>query len=629
MLNIITQLCGFFIVALLMFLFLRHRSVGLRRERLFTRILVTTLVLELVDIVSVVFIHYSDAIPEWIVLFICKLYIGILLVETMYVVVYPASFIFSRKKYLIFVKILVAICIVGIIMGFVLPINYYENGLVVYSHGPSVLCAYLFAAIFMFAGFIFSFIPSVRLTLPHRNSVRIWIFNWILAAIIQFLFPSILLTGFSSAFGVLVIFCALENPDSRINRTTNAFNAETYKEYINYRYEINKPFLMISILLDRVINIELKPNQKTDALNKISEFLRSLGEYRVFYDESCFTIILDEDNDFQRVYNQIKERFHKEWNIIDEKDDIAIPIKLISFKDSDILKDETDPIYIITQLINKYTDSELNEFDITKEDVDSLYEFEIVKAEIITALKENRVEAFYQPIYAVADGKFAAAEGLVRIRNRDGSLMSPGKFIPVAEETGLIKKIDDSVFEQTCKFLSSKDAINYGIRYIELNVSVAQCEEPDFADKYIKLMDSYGVNSMNINLEITESASIKKKDVLLKNMEKLLSRGVKFSLDDFGTGESNLNYIISMPISIVKFDMSMTRSYFENDKTKIVMGHTIKMINELGLDVVLEGVETKEQLEELCKLQVDYIQGFYFSKPLSKDEFIQYLKEHN
>ena len=112
-------------------------------------------------------------------------------------------------------------------------------------------------------------------------------------------------------------------------------------------------------------------------------------------------------------------------------------------------------------------------------------------------------------------------------------------------------------------------------------------------------------------------------------MNSLISLGCEFSLDDFGTGESNLNYIMDMPVQIVKFDRSMTQEYFKSDRAKIVMNATIRMIQELGLKIVAEGIETKDQLDTMAELGVDYIQGYYFSKPLPQNEFLGFIASTN
>ena len=114
----------------------------------------------------------------------------------------------------------------------------------------------------------------------------------------------------------------------------------------------------------------------------------------------------------------------------------------------------------------------------------------------------------------------------------------------------------------------------------------------------------------------------------MQNLETLRKNGCTFSLDDFGTGESNLNYIVEMPVDIVKFDRTMILSYFHNDKTKLMMEYVTKMIKQMHMKIVAEGVEEAYQLEALEKLGVDYIQGYYFSKPVAKDEFVTFIEKN-
>jgi EAL domain-containing protein (putative c-di-GMP-specific phosphodiesterase class I) len=253
---------------------------------------------------------------------------------------------------------------------------------------------------------------------------------------------------------------------------------------------------------------------------------------------------------------------------------------------------------------------------------------EDVKKVIMDALDDDRVEVFYQPIYSISEQAFVSAEALVRIRSVDGSIIPPGVFIPVAEESGIIGNLGERVFEKTCQFLCESGITSLGIHYIEVNLSVVQCEQRDLADRYIRIMKKHKVDPWLINLEITETGSVHTKKILLENMRKLIDYGVSFSLDDFGNGQSNLDYVIDMPVSIMKLDMTMTQNYFKSLKAQFVMRAAVGMAHDIDLFIVAEGVETKEQLEEMAKLKIDYIQGYYFSKPLPQDEFFAFIKAH-
>ena len=167
------------------------------------------------------------------------------------------------------------------------------------------------------------------------------------------------------------------------------------------------------------------------------------------------------------------------------------------------------------------------------------------------------------------------------------------------------------------------------MRYMEINLSVIQCEMRDLADRFIRIMEHYKIDPWLINLEITETGSVQTKMYLMKNMKQLIDYGVSFSLDDFGNGQSNLDYMIDMPISIVKLDMNMTAVYFKDLKARFVVLATIRMAHEMDLMIVAEGIETEEQVKEMQAQGIDFIQGYYFSRPLPEDEFVAFMKEHN
>ena len=182
---------------------------------------------------------------------------------------------------------------------------------------------------------------------------------------------------------------------------------------------------------------------------------------------------------------------------------------------------------------------------------------------------------------------------------------------------------------KVCRFIKEQNPRQYGIEYIEVNLSVRQCETRDLAKTYIQIIQKYGVDPAMINLEITETASILARKILVENMQILIRQGVSFSLDDFGNGQSNLNYIVDMPVSIVKFDRDMSQAYFENKKAKFVMEAAMQMIHDMKLKIVSEGIETREQMETITELGIDYIQGYYFSKPIPEKEFLKFIWERN
>lgn len=264
-----------------------------------------------------------------------------------------------------------------------------------------------------------------------------------------------------------------------------------------------------------------------------------------------------------------------------------------------------------------------------KQEYRNITETEQIKQIISDAIKNNRVTIFFQPIYSIQKKKFISAEILARILDADGNIIPPAKFIPVAEKSGQIHELEGIILEKTCGFIQTYPLDMLGLEYLEMNLSVKTGESPGIADKYLDSMKKHNIDPSLLNLEITETATASQKQKLVSNMHALIKRGVSFSLDDFGSGESNLNYVIDMPVSIIKFDMNMTRAYLKNEKAEIVMSSAVKMAHELGFKTVAEGVESIEAFSKMEEIGIDYIQGYLFSRPVPEDEFVRFIQEHN
>lgn len=242
------------------------------------------------------------------------------------------------------------------------------------------------------------------------------------------------------------------------------------------------------------------------------------------------------------------------------------------------------------------------------------------------ALANHYFSVFYQPIYNVKEKRFASAEALIRLRDPKFGYISPGVFIPLAEKSGAIHAIGSFVIDEVCKFIASDEYKELGVDYIEINLSVMQCLRADLADEIIGTANKYGISPDTLNLEITETASAYSQEKLHGNIMALSAAGFKFSLDDFGTGYSNLMRITSLPLSIVKLDRTFVileeKSGFHN-----TIKNLIDMLKDMGVDVLVEGIETKEMVEDFSSMGVDEIQGFYFSRPLTKTDYIRFVKK--
>ncbi|MBO4909500.1 MAG: EAL domain-containing protein [Lachnospiraceae bacterium] len=241
------------------------------------------------------------------------------------------------------------------------------------------------------------------------------------------------------------------------------------------------------------------------------------------------------------------------------------------------------------------------------------------------AIRHNRFEMYYQPIYSLKDKTYKCAEALIRLNSEEFGSISPSVFIPAAERTGRIVHIGDFVIKDVCRFLSQHSPEELGVDYIEVNLSIIQCMQADMAVKIKKYMAEYNIDPNWINFEITETAADGAYERVLETMHEISAEGVRFSLDDYGSGYSNLHRVMSFPYKVIKLDKSLTDEAEDPEKRRI-LEEAIKLIKSMGARIVVEGVESKEISDWFEAQGCDFIQGFYYAKPMSEREYLDFMK---
>jgi len=522
------------------------------------------------------------------------------------------------------------IAAIGFFTIYLLPIRFYvrpeEDAL--YTYGPSVLATYIFCLLFLVSIFVIMILQKKSINKRRWEAVMTWMGIWLAAAFIQFLNNNLLIIGFAGCVGVMVLYLKLENPETNLDRKTGIFNQTALTQYIGELYRKNAAFSLISVSFEQSVNQGIATRVQDLFEMKIIDYLSSVPDSKIFKNaEDEIIIVLSDKETSAQWADTIRQHFETEAK---QSDGISYELSIVFVPDACLVYKAEDLFYLLRYIRQNNTDYAADTLLVADESVvKEMYRNKEVKQLILRAIDSDLVEVFYQPIYSTDEDRFTSAEALVRIWDENGNIIPPGVFIHAAEESGLITKLGEIVFQKVCRFIKENRIEQYGIQYIEVNLSMVQCADEHLADNYIAIMEQYKVNPGMINLEITESASLNAKKILLDNMKCLMNYGASFSLDDFGTGQSNLNYIVEMPVDIVKFDRNMINAYFENAKAKYVMDAAMHMIHGMELKIVSEGIETEQQYRIMKNLGISYIQGYYFSKPLPADEFLEFLDKQN
>lgn len=240
--------------------------------------------------------------------------------------------------------------------------------------------------------------------------------------------------------------------------------------------------------------------------------------------------------------------------------------------------------------------------------------------EFDTAVKEGQFTIFIQPQIA-REGALLGGEALVRWLHPQRGMVPPGDFIPVFERTGFIHKLDRYVWELACAQLKRWKEQGKEHLHISVNISPKDFYNVDIYETFTGLVEQYQINPKNLKLEITETAIMEGLKQQLSLLERLRTYGFDIEIDDFGSGYSSLNTLKDIAVDVVKLDMGFLSETEHSDRSRTIMNAMISMSKQLGLSVVAEGVETKEQVAYLTDAGCDIFQGYYFSKPLSVADF--------
>jgi diguanylate cyclase (GGDEF)-like protein len=235
----------------------------------------------------------------------------------------------------------------------------------------------------------------------------------------------------------------------------------------------------------------------------------------------------------------------------------------------------------------------------------------------------------YQPVVNLASGRIVAIEALVRLRNPDGTLMPPASFIPLAEETGVIVRIGEWVVHQACAFTKSLQDRGLPPVRVGVNLSVRQFARTDLAQSIEQALAETGLAAEFLELELTESMTMREPEQFIATLEQLKELGVVLSIDDFGTGYSSLSYLKRFPVTILKIDQSFVQDLGRDADAAAIVKAIISLGHNLGLDVVAEGVETAAQMAFLLENGCDAMQGFLFSEPLPAEELVRLLEDES
>ncbi|MCR5349544.1 MAG: EAL domain-containing protein [Acholeplasmatales bacterium] len=502
----------------------------------------------------------------------------------------------------------------------------------VYHRGTLIYSLYLLVFIYIIIGSILM-IKFRRFFNKTQVISLLSIFPIItICVIIQTFKSKFLVELFGVTLSLLLIQIVNERQEIIIDKLTGLNSKKSFLDEIKRSYEFNLDYYVILLKINNFNEIFTLFDYEEARLyikemsSIYDKHYKDISDYKTFYlDNGIYAMVLKDKDMAKRISQSLINdlaQINKSNTEYRPNPSICIINTPNDFNTFDLF---------LSFISNYYSKIVFNDKLTFIKDVKENKDFIILSNidEIInTAIAEDEFEVYYQPIINMKNKSYNSAEALVRLISKKYGFISPGLFIPYAEKADLVTKIDFIVIEKVLSFIASESFKELDLSYIEINLSMVDCMNPNLAPRIIELMEQYKVDPKYVNLEITESYESLDDETSKKNIKDLEQYGIKFSLDDYGTGYSNIERFARYPINIVKIDKSLVDSA-NQDSMKIVLKNTFKLISELKRKTVVEGVETIEQAQMFEEFGCDYIQGFYFSRPLPLIDFIEFVKTNN
>lgn len=648
-------ICSLLFLGIIIVQFFSKRQLPNLQNRIYAVAIILAFIDVLMDILSSLVIENVATLPAFVTYFINSLfYIVQLAFPTMmalYVIALTKNLRKANRRYVILSMLPTVFAVLLILIN---PANHWvfytkDN---MYCRGPLFPFLYGTAIFYMILTVILINKYRSRIPKSHVKMVMFFIVITAVTMMLQIIFPAYLITCLAITASLLLMYLIMQKPDSLLDSLTGLFNKEALIQYIDNRINENQDYQVLLIKVNHIrrINTLFGYTSGNIIMQNVASFLSSytpdnplqkdpdLLPYREHTDNSGrtpamwsfrlmsnqFVVVTRSKEHHATIVKTIIDRFHENWTLHGMS--ISLGATMVDFEDTSDISSSEELIRLLESILPTVPRGELRAVD--SKILSEINRVAVIENALLDAIEKGALEVYFQPIYSVKDKAYTGAEALVRFRHKTLGNISPSEFIPIAEKNGLILNVDELVLRKVCSFIHDYDPFHtLGLNSIEVNLSVAEFVHELLPDRIGTIIDEYHIEHSRIQFEITETAATQEHAMLANSMAAMKKNGFRFVLDDFGTGYANITQITHLPFTTVKLDRSMLIADEENRENHLVFAHTVRMLQELGLQTVVEGVETKMQSDMLHRINIDYIQGFLYARPMPIEAFVLFLKE--
>lgn len=499
-----------------------------------------------------------------------------------------------------------------------------SNLTVVFNHLYFV--PYLLAGISLVTGMVLTLVQC-RKEIKQKEQTIFYYFPviFLFAYYIQFKYKAVATYGFSCAFILILIYLYSYHFNTRRDHLTHLANEHSFKKMIEYRVGNGQQMYVV------MLNIcDFKYVNKIYGYKKGDLFIKRIGEYLAdVFSASCvaryngdqFGIVIDnvDKEKFQSCIRNVYDRFEEKWviNKIEQK----LSVTMVAVECPNMCNQVDEMEQILSYLLKEAKKKKVNECLVYNNEYKGLFER---NQKIVSILKDviNNGNMFvvYQPIFDSSKNRYTRAEALFRLKDPVLHDISPAEFFPIAEEYGYVMDIGYVLLDKVCQYIKSFIAKGQEAPIISVNFSRQQLMAGDVGQKMMEILKKYDLSPEHIAIEVPESVFSVRYEKVKKQVMELYELGFRFYLDGFGTGFLDLSHLMELPFDLIKIDKNMIREAENNDTIFLLVSAMTAVFEENGKKIVGDGIESEHLKETTDMLFMDYMQGYYFSAPVSEED---------
>lgn len=628
------ELFSLILIVILMLNFYERRWKDFPKRRIYHFCLLTSAASVLLNIFCVYLISRAQDLPLWINMLCNSAYFMlILLVSTgiaYYMMFLLYEHIYDKKGLCIFRRILTflySVYVILILYNVKSGIIFYFDDSRVYYRGPLINSGYVIMGIQLFFLILFTVRNAHSISVSMLRVMRIFPPAVVLLTIYQLIFPEVLFNGGILVAANIILFVNFQNYRIEQDTLTSSGNRKSFIQELQLRTGGGQKFQVIGVAIHKFGSVNHRyGNEKGDELlyytAKWLENIHPDGmSFRVGNVEFALIVPYTGKEAADSLLSLVSSRFDRPWIVGDM--DVLLDSSVAEIVCTEYKWDATD----ITEFMNFSLSLAKSRPDrLVRFDEDAFKQMEY-RNKIIKRMQhsagENLFQVWFQPIYQCSTGRYRMAEALVRMTDEEGQQISPSVFIPLAEQHGLIREVSRVVLRRTCRLLA--DPASEELASVSVNLSMQQFMSLDLIDDIRMVINEYKCDPKRLKLELTERVLSEDIPQMYSVMSELNKMGISFALDDFGTGYSNLATVLSGSFSFIKLDRSLIQNNIFNDKKVSIVTALLELFHQLGCEVIAEGVENAETAEQLIRQGADWIQGFYYARPMTEKEFLKLI----